>query len=579
MKTARLLRTGIALLIGTSLILGCQAPAAPAPTTAPPATAVNQSAATAAPASAAKPAASQAAAPAAGKPAETAAAPKRGGTLVFALGQDPSSLNPAIATGIHELTAACITYQALVYTDKSYNPQPMLAQSWEVSPDNLVYIFALRQGVKWHDGQPFTSADVKFTYEEMLAKYHPRSKQLFADFVKSVETPTASTLKITLKSVYGPFLSQLTCFNAPVLPKHLFEGSDVLKNPHNTKDIVGTGPFKFENWVPGDRISYVRNDSYWQPGEPFLDRVIFKVIADPAARTAAIQAGEIDYVHSLYLPVQDYLRLKDDKRFQVGLGNNFPVDQMLTLNTQNAPLNDKRVRQALLTALDRELIDRQVYFNFGHLAKSMVAEEIAWAYNPAIDLTKQYAFNVQKANQLLDAAGFARGADGNRFKRLRFVYEVGRTGHPEMAQIAQQNWAAIGVPVEIVPQERSLMIDTVYVKRQFDITINELTTQGDPALGYARLYTCDSVRPVQFTNGAGFCNPDVDKLFAQGAGQAVNDKRAPAYFELQKMLADELPVIPLRQVGAADLVSAKFEFAEFWKSAIVSDLWGKIYQK
>src|SRR5205085_694905 len=161
----------------------------------------------------------------------------------------------------------------------------------------------------------------------------------------------------------------------------------------------------------------------------------------------------------------------------------------------------------------------------GKVGRSAITPDLPWAYNPAVDLGQQYPYSPQKANELLDQAGLPRGPDGMRTKPLRFVVEAARAGFSPLAQVVEQNWAAVGVPVSITALERQVMIDTVYVKRDFDVNLNQLSTGGDPAIGSQRLYTCGNIRPVQFTNGTGYCNPAVDRLFEQGAGQAENAKR------------------------------------------------------
>jgi peptide/nickel transport system substrate-binding protein len=505
--------------------------------------------------------------------------PKHGGTLVLTLGADPAAIMPGITSGNTESSVGCVPYQGLTYPDKEYRPQPLLAESWQASDDNLIYTFRLRPGVKWHDGQPLTAADVKFSYEQVIARYHPRSQPLFSTIVQSVSTPDNQSVVVTLKEPYGPFLGQTDCFSAPVLPRHLYEGTDIPNNPHNTNP-VGTGAFKFESWTPGDRVVFVRNEAYYLPNEPYLDRLVFRVIPDSAARTAALLAGEVDYLRNTDVSPPDYLRIKDDPRIQVGLNKTAPSDMMLTLNVQNPILSNKLVRHALYHAIDREAIHQQVFFGLGKVSKSMITTDIPWAYNPEVDLTRQYAYDPARANQLLDQAGYPRGADGNRMRPLRLLVETGRTGFTPTSQIVERNWAAVGVPVTLMPVERQVMIDTVYVRRDFDVNMNSLNTSGDPALGYARLYTCNNVRPVQFTNGTGYCNPEVDQLFERGATYAETSQRAPHYFQLQKILAEDLPILFLWQQGSTELASTKFELeTTLWSGATIYDLWGKVYQK
>ena len=156
--------------------------------------------------------------------AQTADQPQKGGTAIIVIDTDPTTLNGGITTEAVAGQVAAKIFSALVYLDKDYAPQPQLAEKWDVSPDGKVYTFKLRSGVTFHDGKPLTSADVKFTYEEVLGKYHPRTQNLVKQRIEAIETPDATTVIFKLKDPYAPFLIQQTVFEAPILPKHLYEG-------------------------------------------------------------------------------------------------------------------------------------------------------------------------------------------------------------------------------------------------------------------------------------------------------------------------------------------------------------------
>src|SRR5919199_641424 len=214
----------------------------------------------------------------AGTPARAATAtPTRGGPLVVAVTADPGQFNSGISTAGGTHAVADNLYNGLVFLDEQLNPQPDLAESWTVSPDGKTYTFALRQGVKWHDGQPFSSADVKFSFEEILLKYHARTKAGLEGVLEGIDTPDANTVVMRFKQPYGPLLQRLDMVEAPILPKHVYEGQDPTKAEANLKP-VGTGPFKLAEYVKGDRVRMVRNPDYFKSGLPNLDEVIFRVI-------------------------------------------------------------------------------------------------------------------------------------------------------------------------------------------------------------------------------------------------------------------------------------------------------------
>lgn len=218
--------------------------------------------------------------------------PKYGGTLAVAL-PDPGQLNPGITTSglTHQVTGQI--FNGLVRLDDKLQPQPDLATSWQVSNDNKTYTVQLAQGVRWHDGQPFSSADVKFTFENILVKFSQRTIAALGPILDGIDTPDPNTVVFRFKRPYPPFMSLVDEDNGPILPKHLYVNTDPFTNPANAKP-VGTGPFRFESKADGDRITLVRNPTYFKDGQPYLDRIIFRLIANPVQALQAFQAGEIN---------------------------------------------------------------------------------------------------------------------------------------------------------------------------------------------------------------------------------------------------------------------------------------------
>jgi len=218
--------------------------------------------------------------------ASATAAPKRGGTLVIAAGVDPGQLNPAISTAGGTHFVADSMYNGLVFLDKDLTPKPDLADSWTVSSDSKTYTFKLHPGVKWHDGIAFTSADVKFTFEQVLLKYHSRTKSGLEVVLAGIDTPDDNTVVFRFKTPYGPLLQRLDVVEAPIVAKHIYEGQDPTKADANLKP-VGTGPFKLAEYIKGDTIRMVRNPDYFKPGLPYLDGIVFKVIPQAATQILA----------------------------------------------------------------------------------------------------------------------------------------------------------------------------------------------------------------------------------------------------------------------------------------------------
>jgi peptide/nickel transport system substrate-binding protein len=492
-------------------------------------------------------------------------AQKRGGTAVLALDTNPPSINPAITSGDPDHTVGEKIYSALIYLDPEFRPQPDLATSWTVAPDGLTYTFDLRPNVKWHDGRPFTSADVKFTFEEVLAKYHPLSKGIFQR-VASVEAPEPLKVVVRMKEAFGPFLTSLFAFNAAILPKHLFEGSDVLTNQANLKP-VGTGPFKLQEWVRGDRIVLVRNEAYYNPVH--LDRIIFKILPDPAARALAFEAGEIDYIGDYYLPKSDVGRLQRLPDTQVRRGGDFPISTVLIFNVRQGPLASAEVRQAIAMAIDRKLMVDKARFGLGLPGKSAIDSHFTWAYNPKVDYGVLYPFDPARARALLARAGHGRES-GKRLS-LRLTYDIVRPTLAQIAEIMKAQLAEVGIDVQLEGVERAVFIDKVFMKTEFDMTVAEYGTFGDPAVGVQRLYLCSDVRKAPFVNASGYCKAEVDELFRQAASAVKVEERARYYYQVQELLAKDIPTLVLIENENVDI--AKTNLKGLWAGRLQYSQW------
>ncbi len=499
--------------------------------------------------------------------------PRYGGTLVFAIGANPETLNPAITTGVNALAVDCKMFNGLVWLDRDWNPQPELARSWSVTPDGLTYTFKLVENAKWHDGKPFTSADVKFTMGEVLAKFHPRTRLAFANLA-GIDTPDAYTVVVRFTKPYAPFLQQMTCQEGAMMPKHLYEGTDVLNNPRNNDNPIGTGPFRFQSYTRGDNLVMARNEQYWKPGQPYLDRVIAKVMSDPASRILALEAGEVDHIQSFFLLKQEVARLRQNRAVRIAEETDLPGNFLLFFNTTRKPLDDKRVRHALAMATNRQQIVDQAVFGLGRPARSAIHTGLKWAHNPEVDYDKRFAYDPARANAALDAAGLKRGPDGKRFG-VTLTYNVSQAGFTPMAEIIRNNWQAVGVDVRLEPYENQLVLEKVFTRQDFDVSLQPYTTAGDPAIGITRAYVTTPPPPKPFTNPTGYANPKLDDLFARAVATPSRDVRRRAYFEAQRIIADDLPTLTLVDRIEVDAASAKLR--NVFVSAMPYDLWDRVF--
>ena len=234
--------------------------------------------------------------------------PVKGGTLTMIVQPEPpilvSAINSAAPIGI----VSTKILEGLLTYDYDMNPKPGLAETWKVSADGRSITFNLRNGVKWHDGKDFTAADVQFSMMKVWKELHPRGRSTFAK-VTAVETPSPYVVVIRLSEPSPPIMSALGGYEGQILPKHLYDGTDIAQNPWNSKP-VGTGPFVFKEWQKGNFIQLERNPAYWDKGKPYLDRIVFRIIPDASARAAAFETGEVLLGGFSPVPLNDVKRLE-----------------------------------------------------------------------------------------------------------------------------------------------------------------------------------------------------------------------------------------------------------------------------
>jgi len=472
------------------------------------------------------------------------------GTAVLGIDADPPTLNLGTTTDFAAGDVSAKILEGLVWLDPQYNPRPSLATAWTVSPDGKTYHFTLRQGVKWHDGQDFTSADVKFSLLEIVGKLHPRAAPVFKNLGIEVDAPDAFSVVLRLQKPYAPFLSQMTVFDAPVLPRHLYESSNIATNPANQMP-VGTGPFKFAEWKRGASIRLVRNDRYWDDDKPFLESIIFQVIPQAANRVPALQAGEIDELLDFYTPKPEVPRILADSNLRTRRGVNIPALYFMMFNTLSPLFSKKEVRHALAFAIDRQRLVKQVMNGIARPGAGAFGDGFKWLFDEDVAYAKKYPFDAARARALLEKAGIRAGTT-----TLRMPFDASRAQMRSAAQIIQDNLRQVGLEVRLEPLERAVYYDRVFAKKDFDLTLGSYFSAGDPAIGYTRLYiTYTGTAPN--TNASGYSNPKVDELLGQAATATDRAARAKVYRELQVILNDDLPTLVLFDEETVDTASKK----------------------
>ncbi|WP_119462485.1 ABC transporter substrate-binding protein [Rhodospirillaceae bacterium SYSU D60014] len=496
-----------------------------------------------------------------------AGAQESGGTLIMVVQPEPPSLASYLSTSGPIGQVSAKVYDGLLEYDFNLNPLPSLAESWEVSEDGKTITFHLREGVTFHDGEPFTSEDVQFTFMEVLKKVHPRAAITFKELT-AVETPDEHTVVFKLANPAPYMIRALSGYESPILPKHLFEGTD-LRNSEYANEPIGTGPFKFVEWERGQYIRLDKNEDYWKEGLPYLDRIAARFIPDASTRTAAMESGEVHFAGFSAIPNIDVVRLQEMDTIEVGTDGYSMINPMalLELNTTQPPFDKKKVRQAVSYAIDRNFIIENIFFGFGKPATGPISSnfEVAGFYT---DEVKDYATKdrIEKANALLDEAGYPRGPDGVRFEIVHDILPYGeewrRTG-----EYIKQALGEVGIDVTLRYEDVPTWLKRIYTDYDFDMNLNFFYQLADPVLGVHRQYLTSQIRPgTVFVNGSRYSNPEIDKLFEQAATERDPEKRSALYDEIQRILVEDVPVITLFEIGFTNVYDTNL------KDAIISPL-------
>ena len=402
----------------------------------------------------------------------------------------------------------------------------------------------------------------------MLLKHHARTKAGIGAVIAAIDTPTPNTVVFRLRKPYGALLQLLNVTEAPILPKHLYQGSDPLTNPVNLRP-VGTGPFKLESYRTDQQVVMVRNPDYFKPGLPYLDRLVFRVVPDANAQTLALLAGEADYLGLVNSADVERLRARNDltlaqTAFGTGGGN---CINTLGFNLDRKPLADLRVRQAIAHASDREQILRDVQFGLGKVPSAPISSGLPWAHAPGT--LARYTPSVQRAIDLLDAAGLPPGADGVRLSlELLHFPTFNRVG-----EVIRQNLAKVGIRVVQKPLDRAAFIEAVFTQRAFDLNIISYCNGADPDSGVRRMYVSNNIGSVPFSNAAAYRNPEVDRLFALAAETDNYDERSRQYAEIQRIVAADLPYWWLTETVATTAWRSRTQGWQPWSGQVAERAW------
>jgi peptide/nickel transport system substrate-binding protein len=464
---------------------------------------------------------------------------------------DASNLIPVLATDNASHSISGLIFNGLVKYDRDLNIVGDLAESWDISKDGLVITFHLRKGIRWHDGQPFTAEDVLFTYRLTI---DPKTPTAYAgDFlkVKKAEVLDSHTFRVTYDK---PFAPALMSWGSSVMPRHLLEGTDVTKSPL-ARHPIGTGPYRFKEWKTGQKIVLVYNPDYFE-GRPFLDGRVMRIIPDMATMFLELRARGIDQMG--LTPLQ-YTRQTENPYFR----NHFRKYRYLSFsytylgfNLQNPMFADRKVRQALACAVNKEELIDGVLLGLGKEASGPFKPG-TWQYNADV---KRYPYNPKKALGLLAEAGW-RDTDGDGIldrKGQRFEFELlvnqGNEVRAKTAEIVQRRLAEVGISVKIRVIEWAAFIKEFINKRRFDAVILGWTIPMDPDL--YDVWHSSKTGPSEL-NFISYKNEEVDILLERGRSTFDRAERKRCYDRIQEIMAEDQPYIFLYVPDALPIFNAR----------------------
>lgn len=488
-------------------------------------------------------------------PGDSPAIPVTGDSLVEGTIGEASTLLPILASDSASHSVAGQIYNGLVKYDKNLQLVGDLAESFQITNDGLTITFRLRRNVRWHDGAPFTARDVLYTYRVII---DPATPTAYSEDFKQVASVTAPDPYTVVARYRTPFAPALASWGTAILPAHLLEGKDITRSPL-ARQPVGTGPFRFKEWVSGQKIVLEAYQDYFE-GRPYLDRYVYRIIPDTSTMYMELKAGGVDMMG--LTPVQ-YARQTDTQRFKGQFNKyRYPSNSYLYLgyNLRHPLFKDQRVRRALSAAINKDELIQGVLFGMGQKAHGPIVPG-RWAYNGEV---RDIPFDPVHTRQLLAEAGWRPGPggvlhrDGKPF-RFTILTNQGNQQRLMTAQIIQQRLQQVGIDVRIRVVEWAAFLKEFIDKGNFEVVLLAWMTSQDPDM--YDIWHSSKTRPGEL-NFIGYQNAEVDRLLEEGRSTFDLAKRKKAYFRIQEILVQEQPYTFLYVPDALPVVSARMRGIE-----------------
>jgi peptide/nickel transport system substrate-binding protein len=478
-----------------------------------------------------------------------------GDWLVRNLSAEPATLNPITATDAYAGSVNNYIYETLLKRDeKSLKLVPVLAESWEISPDHLTYTFHLKKNIRWSDGQPFTAKDVLFSYDRIMdPKVDAAPLRGYYQDIEKVDVPDDYTVIFHYRIPY--FLALEMCGGIPIVASHLFKkGEDFNSSPIGRRP-VGTGPYKLQSWKTGSEVVLVRNENYW--GEkPAIDRIIFKIITDSTVALQVLKQGGLDMMG--LDPIQ-WARETENKRFTEQfrkLSYYQPQFNFIGWNCRRPIFSDKRVRRAMTMLVPRELILQKILFGLGAVVTGPF-----YINSPDYDKSiKPFPYDPKAALALLKSAGwsyppgsFVLEKNGKPFQ-FQFLIPAGAKLPLQIATILKEELHEIGIEMSIQRLEWAVFLQKINDEDFDGCTLGwALGWENDP---YQIWHSSQAVKGG--SNFVGFKNSEADQLIVAARKEFDPEKRRKMYYRLQEIIHDEQPYTFLFTSKALVAVSRRF---------------------
>ena len=469
-----------------------------------------------------------------------AQSPKKGGTLRTVLGTNVRTLNTAVQSGVWTGFPGAQLFASPLRYDENWTPQPYLAESWSVSDDGLTVTLNLVKDAVFHDGEPITSSDIAFSVK-VIQEHHP-FKTMFEP-VESVSTPNEHTAVLNLSKPHPALLLAMSGQLMSIIPEHVYgDGQNPKEHPRNIEDVIGSGPFKLAEYKNGEHVILERFDDFFMEGRPYLDKIVMRIIPDSSARAIALENGELQ-LSAFEAEPHIIERLKKADGLTVtneGYGAIGPID-WLAINTQSGPLKEKKVRQAIAYAIDKKFILNALLRGTAVDAKTGIHPDSPF-YDDSVET---YDLDLDKANMLLDEAGYPADSNGTRFNlTIDYGWQPGKARVEYMKAALKK----VGIEVEV----RSSPDFPSWAKRMgdmdFDLSWDSVYNWGDPVIGVHRTYLSTNIGKGVWSNTQGYSNSRVDEILTQAAVENNVQKRTELYKELQQIIADEVPIYYINAV-------------------------------